>query len=86
MSRNELIQHLVACKDQGIKVPQEAFDLANTIDLARLERLPLREAALVILRMGLQARFRFLAIHPSLLDKQAARPGFAVANKFMGVA
>ncbi len=84
MSRDQLVEYLSSCAAQGIRVPQEAFDLASTIDLNRVAHLPMRDAALLVLRMGLQAHFRFLTVRPSLLDTPAARGAAGSAHEVAG--
>ncbi len=69
MSRDDLVQHLMLFVSQGIRVPEQAFEIARTIDLERFERTPPRAAALMVLRMGLQRRFGFLTIRSSLLEQ-----------------
>ncbi len=54
---------------QGVSVPEQAFEIARTIPLERFERTSPRTAALTVLRMGLQRRFAFLAVRPSLLRR-----------------
>lgn len=68
MTRDDMIQHLSFFVSQGISVPEQAFDMARTMDMARFERTTARQAALLVLRMALQRRFSFLTVRPSLLD------------------
>lgn len=72
MNRDDLVQHLMLFVAQGVRVPEQAFDIARTIDLQRFERTPPRSAALTVLRMGLQRRFGFLTIRSSLLEQLEA--------------
>lgn len=75
MQRDELIQHLSSFVSQGIRVPEQAFEIARNIDLARFERTPVREAAILLLRMALQKRFGFLTVRSSLVDRLVKREG-----------
>jgi hypothetical protein len=74
MKRDDLMQHLMLFVSEGVRVPEQAFDIARTIDLNRFKHMPLRAAAVTILRMGLQRRFGFLSIRNSLLDQVALDP------------
>ncbi len=81
MSRDDLMQYLMLFVSQGVRVPEQAFELARTVDLKHFERTPPRTAALTILRMGLQRRFSFLAVRPSLLENALARPTAATRKR-----
>jgi len=74
MNRDDLMQHLMLFVSEGVRVPEQAFDIARTIDLNHFEHTPPRAAAVTVLRMGLQRRFGFLSIRNSLLDQLAPNP------------
>ncbi|MFM7226088.1 MAG: hypothetical protein ACKO10_00885 [Betaproteobacteria bacterium] len=72
MSRDDLIGQLTSCVGQGMRVPEEAFRLAASIDMQRFKGMSVNSAALLVLRMGLQKRFRFFAVRPSTIEREAA--------------
>jgi hypothetical protein len=84
MNRDDLIGQLASCVGQGMRVPDEAFRLAASIDLERFNGMSVHSAALLVLRMGLQKRFRFLpCAHPRLSVRPAnglVRPVKQTAN------
>ena len=57
MSRDDLVSQLMLLVAQGVRVPEQAFEIARTIPLERFERSGARVAALTVLRMGAQRRF-----------------------------
>lgn len=73
MSRDDLIGQLASCVGQGMRVPDEAFRLAASIDLQRFTGMSVHSAALLVLRMGLQKRFRFLTVRPSTIEREASQ-------------
>ncbi|CAM8649935.1 hypothetical protein MCEMAEM21_02534 [Oxalobacteraceae bacterium] len=73
MNRDELIGQLASCVGQGMRVPEEAFRLAASIDLQRFKGMSVHSAALLVLRMGLQKRFRFFTVRPSTVERQASQ-------------
>ncbi len=76
MSRDDLVRHLMLLVSQGVRVPEQAFEIAQSVPLERFERTHPRTAALTVLRMGLQRRFAYLAVRPSLLERfDRAGPG-----------
>lgn len=70
MNRNDLIGQLTAFVGQGMRVPEEAFRLAHTIDLQRFRGVSVHAAATLVLRMGLQKRFRFFSVRPSVVERE----------------
>jgi hypothetical protein len=56
-----------------MRVPEEAFRLAASIDLQRFKGMSVHSAALLVLRMGLQKRFRFLTVRPSTIEREASQ-------------
>ena len=73
MNRDDLIGQLSSCVGQGMRVPEEAFRLAATIDMQRFKGMSVNSAALLVLRMGLQKRFRFFTVRPSTVEREAAQ-------------
>jgi hypothetical protein len=73
MNRDDLIGQLASCVGQGMRVPDEAFRLAASIDLERFNDMSVHSAALLVLRMGLQKRFRFFAVRPSTVEREASQ-------------
>jgi hypothetical protein len=73
MNRDDLIGQLASCVGQGMRVPEEAFRLAASIDLQRFKGMSVHSAALLVLRMGLQKRFRFLTVRPSTIEREASQ-------------
>jgi len=63
-----------------MRVPDEAFRLAASIDLERFKGLSVHSAALLVVRMGLQKRFRFFTVRPSTVERAACQL-FLVADK-----
>jgi hypothetical protein len=80
MNRDDLIGQLASCVGQGMRVPDEAFRLAASIDLERFKGMSVHSAALLVLRMGLQKRFRFLTVRPSTVEREASQR-FGEASK-----
>ncbi len=79
MTRDDLLQQLTHFVAQGVRVPEQAFEIARSVQLERFERTSPRAAALTILRMGLQRRYDFLTVTRSMLDRieepaSASRP------------
>lgn len=72
MNRDDLVGQLANCVGQGMRVPEEAFRLAATIDMQRFKGLSVHAAALLVLRMGLQKRFRSFTVRPSTVEREAA--------------
>jgi hypothetical protein len=70
MNRDDLVGQLAAYVGQGMRVPEEAFRLADTIDLQRFKGLSVHTAATMVLRMGLQKRFRFFSVRPSVVERE----------------
>jgi hypothetical protein len=73
MTRDDLIGQLASCVGQGMRVPDEAFRLATSIDLERFKGLSVHSAALLVVRMGLQKRFRFFTVRPSTVERAASQ-------------
>jgi hypothetical protein len=73
MNRDDLIGQLASCVGQGMRVPDEAFRLAASIDLQRFKVMSVHSAALLVLRMGLQKRFRFFTVRPSTIEREASQ-------------
>ena len=73
MTRDDLIGQLASCVGQGMRVPDEAFRLAASIDLERFKGLSVHSAALLVVRMGLQKRFRFFTVRPSTVERAASQ-------------
>ncbi len=73
MNRGDLIGQLASCVGQGMRVPDEAFRLAASIDLERFKGMSVHSAALLVLRMGLQKRFRFFAVRPSTVEREVSQ-------------
>lgn len=73
MNRDDLIGQLASCVGQGMRVPDEAFRLAASIDLERFKGMSVHSAALLVLRMGLQKRFRFFTVRPSTVEREVSQ-------------
>lgn len=73
MSRDDLIGQLASCVGQGMRVPDEAFRLAASIDLQRFKSMSVHSAALLVLRMGLQKRYSFFTVRPSTVEREVSQ-------------
>lgn len=81
MNRDDLLRHLMVLVTQGVRVPEHAFEIAQTIPLERFQNSSPRVAALTVLRMGLRRRFGFFSVRPSLLEKGGAEDTGATAAR-----